>query len=163
MDPVVATYPEFPWLTLLLVLPLIGSVLCWLHRHQPEECRWYALSVTLVVFALSVWLFIDAPQSGLRWFLYEDVAWIERFGIRYTLGLDGLSLLMVALTAFLQVNLSAPVLLILWHRIQCLAKQGIVGQGFLVGVDRVNKIQFVTVVHLQPGEQIFLVVDDVDF
>ncbi len=103
MDPVVVTYPDFPWLTLLLFLPLIGSVLCWLHRHEPEECRWYALAVTLVVFVLSVWLFVDAPQSGMRWFLYEDVAWIERFGIRYTLGLDGLSLLMVVLTAFLQV------------------------------------------------------------
>jgi NADH-quinone oxidoreductase subunit M len=103
MDPVVMTYPDFPWLTLLLILPLIGSALCWLHRHQPDECRWYALVVTLVIFVLSVWLFIDAPQSGARWFLYEDVAWIERYGIRYTLGLDGLSLLMVVLTAFLQV------------------------------------------------------------
>ena len=103
MNPLIATYPEFPWLTLLLFLPLIGAVLCWLHRHQPEDCRWYALVVTLAVFVLSVWLFITTPQSGLRWFLYEDAGWIARFGIRYTLGLDGLSLLMIVLTGFLQV------------------------------------------------------------
>jgi len=103
MDPALATYPEFPWLSLLLALPLIGSLLCWLHRHEPEECRWYALVATLAVFILSVWMFVTTPQSGQRWFLYEDVAWIPRFGIRYTLGLDGLSLLMVVLTGFLQV------------------------------------------------------------
>jgi len=103
MDPSIATYPDFPWLTLLLVLPLAGALLCWLHRHRPEECRWYALAATLAVFVLSVWIFVVMPQEGVRWFLYEDAAWIDRFGIRYTLGLDGLSLLMIALAAFLQV------------------------------------------------------------
>ena len=66
MNPVIATYPDFPWLTLLLVLPLVGALLCWLHRHRPEECRWYALAVTLVILGLSVWLFVTTPQSGLR-------------------------------------------------------------------------------------------------
>ena len=103
MDPVIATYPDFPWLSLLLVLPMVGALLCWLHRHRPEECRWYALVIALVVLGLSIWLFVVGPQKGGRWFLYEDVAWIGRYGIRYTLGLDGLSLLMVVLTAFLQV------------------------------------------------------------
>ncbi|PLY03221.1 MAG: NADH-quinone oxidoreductase subunit M [Desulfuromonas sp.] len=103
MDTAVVTYPGFPWLTLLLVLPLLGSLICWLHRKQPEECRWYALAATLAVFVLSVWMFVTAPESGQRWFLYEDFAWIDRFGVRFTLGLDGLSLLMIVLTAFLQV------------------------------------------------------------
>ncbi len=38
-----------------------------------------------------------------RWLLYEDVAWIERYGIRYVLAMDGIALLMVLLTAFMQI------------------------------------------------------------
>ncbi len=35
--------------------------------------------------------------------LAEDFPWIERFGIRYSLGLDGISLMLILLTAFLTV------------------------------------------------------------
>jgi NADH-quinone oxidoreductase subunit M len=40
-----------------------------------------------------------APQSGLQ--LVERAAWVERFGIEYHLGVDGISLWLVALTGFL--------------------------------------------------------------
>ena len=45
---------------------------------------------------------VSANGSGV-WLFYEDLAWIDGFGIRYTLGMDGLSLLLVLLTALLQV------------------------------------------------------------
>jgi NADH-quinone oxidoreductase subunit M len=50
---------------------------------------------------------------GGKWLLFEDLPWIERFGIRYSLGLDGISLMLVLLTAFL----SALCILVSWKQI----------------------------------------------
>ncbi len=93
--------PTFPWLSLLIFLPLAGALLCLLRRSRPEECRALALGITGAVFGFTLWLFLRFRGAGSGWLLSEDYAWIDRFGIRYTLGLDGLSLLMVLLTGFL--------------------------------------------------------------
>lgn len=102
---------SFPWLSLLLVLPLFGSLLCLVFRSQPDECKWFTLVTALVVLAISGWMFLQGSDAH-GWYFYEDHAWIARYGIRYTLGMDGLSLLMVILTAFLQVIAVA----ISWHQ-----------------------------------------------
>ena len=98
-----ATLPQFPWLTLLIGLPLAGALLCVLQRGSDAECRWLALATALATLTITVWLFVCSGQGGSGWLLHEDVAWITRFGIRYTLGMDGISLLLVLLTTFLQV------------------------------------------------------------
>lgn len=96
--------PQFPWLSLLIFLPLCGALLCLLHIGRPRECRWLALATTLAVLAVTIFLFVTHGQSpgNNGWLLYEDSVWIERFGIRFTLGMDGISLLLIMLTAFLQ-------------------------------------------------------------
>jgi NADH-quinone oxidoreductase subunit M len=92
------------WLTVLIVLPLAGTGVCLLLAGAPRLCRGAALATTLAVFAVALRLFVLLKGSHGRWLLlYADHPWIPRFGIRYTLGLDGLSLLMVLLTAFLLV------------------------------------------------------------
>jgi NADH-quinone oxidoreductase subunit M len=90
----------FPILTILLALPLAGALACLLFAGRPAACRASALAATLATFAVATGLFV---ADGSGWLRFEDHAWIGRFGIRYTLGLDGLSLLMVLLTAFLLV------------------------------------------------------------
>ncbi len=97
------TLLHIPWLTLTLALPLAGALVCALLHKSPQACRWTGLVTTLTVFLLTLGLFLFAPEQSGRWFLYEDAAWIDHFGIRYTLGLDGLNLLMLLLTGFLQV------------------------------------------------------------
>jgi NADH-quinone oxidoreductase subunit M len=93
----------FPLLSLMLWLPLLGALICLLLYKSANSCRLVALMTNLLVLllALVVAFSFDAGASG--WILYEDYAWIERFGIRYTLGMDGISLLLVILTAFLQL------------------------------------------------------------
>lgn len=95
--------PHFPWLTLLVGLPLAGALLCLLQRRSDNDCRWLALATTGAVFAVTLWLFVRWGHGGAGWLLYEDAAWIPRLGVRFTLALDGISLLMVLLTALLQV------------------------------------------------------------
>jgi NADH-quinone oxidoreductase subunit M len=97
----VVPMPSFPWLSLLIFLPLAGALLCVLRRSRPEECRALTLATTGTVFGFALWLFLRYRGGSSGCLLAEDYPWIERFGIRYTLGLDGLSLLLVLLTGFL--------------------------------------------------------------
>ncbi len=93
---------EFPILSLVLWLPFVGTLLCLLMRHSPQACRWLALLATLSVLLLTVGLFVGLPAEP-GWLLKENYAWIPSFGIRYSLALDGISLLLISLTALLQV------------------------------------------------------------
>jgi len=85
-------------LTALLAWPVVAAAAVLL---VPE--RWakhVALAASLVEFAISVplwWTF--RPAAGMQFVL--DVPWISFWGIRYTLGVDGISLFMVLLTTFL--------------------------------------------------------------
>src|SRR6185369_9500247 len=99
---------QLPFLTLLLFLPLIGALLLLFAGRRERPARIIALSIGLVeaLLACSAWfcqgnlLPANAPKG---FFLFEDLPWIETLGIRYTLGMDGISLLMVILTALVTV------------------------------------------------------------
>ena len=97
----VTALPQFPWLSLLIGLPLAGALLCLLQRRSAAECRWLALVTAGATLVVSLWLLVAFGNGAGPWLLRDDAAWIPRFGIRYTLALDGISLLMVLLTAFL--------------------------------------------------------------
>jgi NADH-quinone oxidoreductase subunit M len=93
-------------LAVLILLPLIGGLLAWgVGRQHPAAARWIALAAMLLDFALALDLWTSAGQSLLSglgpWLRRMDLPWIPEFGIRVSLGLDGLSLLLVLLTAFL--------------------------------------------------------------
>jgi NADH-quinone oxidoreductase subunit M len=98
----------------LLLLPFLGGMLCWPTRRSAVlPARYVALGTMGLVLALAVglWLSGDYSQTLLRaagqlsghWVQQYSVAWVPRLGIRFSLGLDGLSLLLVTLTALLGV------------------------------------------------------------
>lgn len=93
-----------PWLSLLMLLPLAGALLCGLFGRRPSAVRWVALIVAMLILLVAVGLFLMVPQGGQPWLAYEDYSWISRFGVRFTLGMDGLALLMILLTALLLVG-----------------------------------------------------------
>ena len=99
-------------LTWLILIPFIGGLLCWQgERLGLGIPRWIALFTMLIVLGLAINLWIvgdyhmsDVIASGApKWQLEFQVPWIERLGISFHLGLDGLSLLMVLLTGLLGV------------------------------------------------------------
>jgi len=65
---------------------------------------WWATLGTAVTLALAVWMVLDfdAGNSGLQHTV--DVAWISGLGVDYSLGIDGLNLFLVLLTAVLWVG-----------------------------------------------------------
>ncbi len=98
---------HYPLLSSLVFLPLLGGSVALLLWKREAACRWLALGTGLLELALAWWIYLAAPLPSIQplpgFFLMEDLPWIERFGIRYTLGMDGVSLLLVLLTAFITV------------------------------------------------------------
>jgi NADH-quinone oxidoreductase subunit M len=98
---------NFPLLSVILFLPLFGSLWALAAGRRPELCRWISLGFALADLALIILLFFLGltPRTGPTgtWLLSENYAWIPSLGINYSLGLDGVSLLLMLLTAGLTV------------------------------------------------------------
>lgn len=93
---------DWPILSTLIFLPLLGAALIAVLRgeHADATARFIALWTTVVAFALSLllWYFFDPLKPGFQF--YEEAPWLSDV-IKYRVGLDGISLPFVILTAFL--------------------------------------------------------------
>jgi NADH-quinone oxidoreductase subunit M len=89
-------------LTLITFLPFLGALVCLLvPREEASLQRGVALTFTTLTFfaSLAILTGFDARPAGM---LHEvDFAWVQPLGIRYHLGVDGISLWLVLLTTFL--------------------------------------------------------------
>ncbi|MGH2445454.1 MAG: NADH-quinone oxidoreductase subunit M [Candidatus Limnocylindria bacterium] len=93
----------FPVLSAIVFTPLIGViVLLFVPGRQHAAIRWIALAAALASFGFSL-LLIGYDPAGSEFQFREDLPWIEAFGMRYTLGVDGLSAVLVVLTTLLSV------------------------------------------------------------
>jgi NADH-quinone oxidoreductase subunit M len=89
-------------LSLLIFSPLVGAVvLAFVPGDRPRLIRALALLTASVAlgFSLLVALAFDAARPGFQ--LVQEVDWIGFFGVRYQVGVDGLSLVLVLLTTLL--------------------------------------------------------------
>jgi len=91
-------------LTILTFFPLVGVlVLLFIKPDQKNALRWTALVTSLVTFGISLWMLAQFNSSNPDLQLVAKYSWISVAGwnIEYHLGVDGLSILLVLLTAFL--------------------------------------------------------------
>jgi NADH-quinone oxidoreductase subunit M len=88
---------SFPWLTLLIFLPLAGAGA--LYFAKDSTAKVIALVVTVADFlvTLPLWWLFDSSSSRMQY--VEHVAWITSPPIHYSLGIDGISLPLVVMTA----------------------------------------------------------------
>lgn len=85
-------------LTLLILIPTIGGVLAWIAgRWSTLASRWIALLATLVNLGMATGMWIRSSRIEI------NVPWVPSLGIHYHLAIDGLSTLLVVLTALLTV------------------------------------------------------------
>jgi len=90
-----------PILSLIVFTPVIGVlVLLFVPGHAHRLIRVIALATALVSFGLSLTL-LGFNTEGAEFQFREDLAWISAFGMRYTLGVDGISAPLVLLTTLL--------------------------------------------------------------
>ena len=103
---------SFPWLSVLWALPTIAAVvIILLPGSMRTAAKYVGLAVSLGVLAVAVVLAVGFDPAGPRYQFVENHSWIKSFGTGYILGVDGIALSLVVLTAVLM-----PLLLIAgWH------------------------------------------------
>ncbi len=91
-----------PWLTLLWAIPVAGAaVIIVLPASLRQFAKYAGLVVALAVLALSLVLAARFQPGGEQFQFVESHPWIPSFGTGYILGLDGIALVLVVLTAVL--------------------------------------------------------------
>ncbi len=88
---------DFPILSAILALPLLGAAACLLTGAT--LARWIALAATLATLTLSAGLWLTYQVGGPQWQFTEYLPLFGRFG--WALGIDGIALMLIVLTAFL--------------------------------------------------------------
>ena len=81
-------------LSILLILPLLIGVLLPIVSTDGAQIRKIALAAPLIQLMFSLWFYKNLPDS-------IDLSWIPQIGLKFELGLDGISLPVVLLTALL--------------------------------------------------------------
>jgi len=103
------------WLTLLMVLPLVGSVaLAVLPKENEKLVKQVALASTLIVMGATIAMAVGFQRDNLELQFVEKYSWIPSFGINYALGIDGLALVLILMSTIL-----APVVVLAgWNESQ---------------------------------------------
>ena len=87
----------FPILSAILALPVLGALACLLT--SANGARWIALLTTLATLLLSIGLWATFQIGGAQWQFVEYAPLFGRFA--WALGIDGIALMLIVLTAFL--------------------------------------------------------------
>jgi len=106
----VMDFGDFPWLSYLLVFPLLGVLWTFSFRSNPHAPKIIALATTLFTLGLSIIVFIKAG-SGNGFRLMEEYVWAPNLGVSLLLGVDGISSPLVLLTGII----GPLTVLFAWH------------------------------------------------
>ena len=94
---------QIPWLTAIIVLPLIASaVIPLIPDKDGETIKWYALSVGLTNLSLMVygfWEHYNFYNTEMQ--LTETYTWIPQIGLNWSVGVDGLSMPLILLSGLI--------------------------------------------------------------
>jgi NADH-quinone oxidoreductase subunit M len=97
-----------PWLSVLWLLPLVGAVVIILIPPSGRQlAKWLGVAVSVAVLVLSIALAVAFKAGGPTYQFTESHPWIPAFGAGYTLGVDGIALMLVLVTTIL-----VPILLV---------------------------------------------------
>jgi NADH-quinone oxidoreductase subunit M len=89
-------------LTALIAIPAVGALLVgFLPKGKDETAKYLALGVTLIVAVLSVVMAIRFDNGGPRFQFTEKYWWIRQFNVHYAVGVDGVALVLILLSAIL--------------------------------------------------------------
>ncbi|GLZ80728.1 NADH-quinone oxidoreductase subunit M [Actinorhabdospora filicis] len=93
---------SFPFLPVLVALPLVGAIAtAFIPKTKPQLAKVVALAISVVVLGITVAAVIAFDTNGDRLQLAESYKWIPQWGLRFSFAVDGIALVMVALSALL--------------------------------------------------------------
>src|SRR3954467_4680910 len=125
----------FPYLSVLIWLPIAAGIAVLLIGDKNiGTARWVALAASVVTFLISLPVATHFGTATADFQFVEKADWITRFHSYYALGLDGISMPLVVLTAFITI----PVIVAAWTVIEQRPAQYfaafLIMEGLMVGV-----------------------------
>lgn len=111
---------SYPILSTLIFFPVFASLLIVLiPRKEQEYIKLAALVTAIVEFILSIPLYISFDKNSSKMQFVEEYLWIPQWGIKYALGVDGISVLFVLLSSLLTILC----VLVSWNEIKKKVKE----------------------------------------
>jgi NADH-quinone oxidoreductase subunit M len=113
----------FPWLTIAGAVPLLGAIVVFMVPGLPADsaaadvrardamAKWLALAFSLVTLVVVIIIAVRFQVGGPNYQFTETYSWIPQFGVHYALGVDGIALVLIAMSAVLM----PVVILASWH------------------------------------------------
>jgi NADH-quinone oxidoreductase subunit M len=98
-------FADSPLLSLVIWTPIVGGVLVLLASkdEHANTARWLSLVFSIITFLLAIPLYTGFDITTHQMQFVELSPWIETFNINYHLGIDGISMPLILLTAFTTV------------------------------------------------------------
>lgn len=127
---------HFPFLSTLIILPIIGAilVLCTHSDRYAQLARWIGVVTSGISLLLCIPLWIGFDSSNPAFQFTEFLNWIPAYHVNYSLGIDGISLPMLALTNIV----TFVVILASWYTVRRAVAQYLatflIMQSMMVGV-----------------------------
>ena len=124
------------WLSLAIWTPIIvGAVLLALGREsQAQLVRWIALLGSLVSLLVTLPLYTGFRLGTAEMQFVEKTPWISRFNVNYYLGVDGISLWFVLLTAFITVIVVIAGWQVIQRKVNQYMAAFLILSGLMIGV-----------------------------
>jgi NADH-quinone oxidoreductase subunit M len=126
---------SYPILSTVIFLPVFGAILILLTRRSWELlAKWIALGTSIATFLLSIPLFINFDKTTHKMQFVEKFSWIKEWNIYYFIGVDGISVLFILLSALIAILC----VLISWEAIKTKVKEFYISilltTSFMIGV-----------------------------
>ncbi|CAM4377989.1 NADH-quinone oxidoreductase subunit M [Bordetella tumbae] len=126
----------FPWLTLAIFVPIaFGLLVLALGRDdRPGLTRGLSLIGAIAGFLVTIPLYTGFDSSTAAMQFVEKTSWIEAFNVNYHLGIDGISLWFVLLTAFITIIVVLAGWEVITSRVSQYMAAFLILSGLMVGV-----------------------------
>ncbi len=124
------------WLSLAIWTPIVFGVvlLAFGRESQAALVRWIALIGSVVSFLITLPLYTGFKLGTAEMQFVEKSPWIERFNVNYHLGVDGISVWFVLLTAFITVIVVIAGWEVIERKVNQYMAAFLILSGFMVGV-----------------------------
>ena len=100
MEGIIINSLDFPVLTVITFLPLAGALLILLMRNN-VLIKWIALLTTVATFIVSLPIYTQFDKTTYKMQFVEVHPWIPAWNLNYTVGVDGISVLLLILVTIL--------------------------------------------------------------
>lgn len=127
---------NIPWLSLSIFVPIIAGILVLVfgRDERADYTRKLALIGAIVSFLVTLPVIAGFDSSLASMQFVEQASWIEAFNVSYHLGVDGISIWFVVLTAFITVIVVVAGWEVITNRVAQYMAAFLILSGLMVGV-----------------------------